>query len=134
MIFFCMLSPLALQPASSGPAPRMTPIYTSGPSSIFSFRPHTHLQFGGFMNPLVMPAIVRGKQSSTLRFMQATLPAWEDVAALYRDVYKSGIITNAELVERLESSVAERLRVKHCIAVSSCTSGLILVFKALGLS
>jgi dTDP-4-amino-4,6-dideoxygalactose transaminase len=65
--------------------------------------------------------------------MQPTLPALEDVVSLYNDVYKSGLITNARLVSRLESAVAERLRVKHCIAVSSCTSGLALTLKAFGL-
>jgi dTDP-4-amino-4,6-dideoxygalactose transaminase len=86
------------------------------------------------MNPLTMPAIARERQAPSLRFMQPTLPDWEDVASLYREVYKSGLITNGELVERLESVVAERLRVKHCVAVSSCTSGLMLVFKALGIA
>jgi dTDP-4-amino-4,6-dideoxygalactose transaminase len=37
-------------------------------------------------------------------------------------------------VARLEGAVAERLGVKHCIAVSSCTSGLMMVLRALGLS
>ena len=69
----------------------------------------------------------------SLRFMQPTLPPLDEVIALYRDVYATGVITNAQLVERLERAIAERLGVGHCIAVSSCTSGLILLMKALGL-
>ena len=51
----------------------------------------------------------------------------------YAPVYASGSITNAALVERVERAVAERLQVKHCVAVSSCTSGLMLVLRALDL-
>jgi dTDP-4-amino-4,6-dideoxygalactose transaminase len=70
---------------------------------------------------------------TSLRFMQPTLPRLEDVLSLYRDVYRTGVITNAALVQRLEAAVAERLSVRHCVAVSSCTSGLILTLKALGI-
>lgn len=75
----------------------------------------------------------RTAASSSLRFIKPTLPEWETVASLYRDIYNSGVITNAALVERLESAVAEYIGVKHCIAVSSCTSGLILTMKAFDL-
>lgn len=69
----------------------------------------------------------------SIRFMQPTLPPLEDVMELYRDVYRGGMITNSQLVERLEQTLAERMGVSHCVAVSSCTSGLILLMKALGL-
>jgi dTDP-4-amino-4,6-dideoxygalactose transaminase len=80
-------------------------------------------------------SLVYGKNTTTepLRFMKPTLPSLEDVVSLYKDVYHSGVITNAKLVSRLEDAVADRLRVKHCVAVSSCTSGLALVMKAYGL-
>ena len=66
-------------------------------------------------------------------FMRPTLPELSQVISQYQSAYRSGVLTNAELVARLESAVAERLRVKHCVAVSSCTSGLMLVLRALGL-
>lgn len=65
--------------------------------------------------------------------MRPTLPDLSQVVSEYRSAYHNGIVTNAELVTRLEAAVAERLRVKHCVAVSSCTSGLMLVLHALGL-
>jgi dTDP-4-amino-4,6-dideoxygalactose transaminase len=52
----------------------------------------------------------------------------------YQAAYMNGTITNASLVEHLEAAVAERLQVKHCVAVSSCTSGLMMVLRALGLT
>lgn len=67
-------------------------------------------------------------------FLRPTLPELADVLAEYRTVYASGILTNAALVGRLEAAVCERLGVKYCVAVSSCTSGLMMVLRALGLS
>ena len=67
------------------------------------------------------------------RFIEPTLPPLEEVLALYAPAYRQGMITNARIVASFEAAVAERLGVRHCIAVSSCTSGLMLVFKALGI-
>jgi len=67
------------------------------------------------------------------RFIAPTLPPLEEVLALYAPAYGQGMITNSRLVARFEAAVAERLGVKHCVAVSSCTSGLMLVSKALGI-
>jgi len=52
----------------------------------------------------------------------------------YRGAYGTSVITNASLVNQLEAAVAERLPVKYCVAVSSCTSGLMMVLRALGLT
>ncbi len=68
------------------------------------------------------------------RFIQPTLPDLEQVLARYWQAYRSGVITNAAMVAKLEGAVAERLSVKHCVAISSCTSGLMLTLKALGLT
>jgi dTDP-4-amino-4,6-dideoxygalactose transaminase len=67
-------------------------------------------------------------------FMRPTLPELKEVIEEYQSTYEKGLLTNSGLVARLEGTVAERLGVKHCIAVSSCTSGLIMVLRALGLS
>jgi len=67
-------------------------------------------------------------------FMRPTLPDLKDVMEEYQSAYQSGLLTNSGLVARLEAAVAERLGVKHCVAVSSCTSGLMMVLRALGLS
>jgi dTDP-4-amino-4,6-dideoxygalactose transaminase len=45
--------------------------------------------------------------------------------------YESGQLTNGALVRELEERMADRLRVDHVVAVSSCTSGLMLVVQAL---
>jgi dTDP-4-amino-4,6-dideoxygalactose transaminase len=67
-------------------------------------------------------------------FMRPTLPELQEVLEEYQSTYENGLLTNSGLVARLEGAVAERLGVEHCIAVSSCTSGLMMVLRALGLS
>ena len=67
-------------------------------------------------------------------FMRPTLPDLKDVIEEYQSTYQNGLLTNSGLVARLEAAAAERLGAKHCVAVSSCTSGLMMVLRALGLS
>jgi dTDP-4-amino-4,6-dideoxygalactose transaminase len=80
------------------------------------------------------PAIHGGTPAlaEPIRFIKPTLPPLADVLARYDSVYRSGVITNAEIVAAFESAVADLLEVEHCVAVSSCTSGLALVLRALG--
>ena len=67
-------------------------------------------------------------------FMRPTLPDLHEVIEEYHSTYENGLLTNSGLAARLEGAVAERLGVKHCVAVSSCTSGLMMVLRALGLT
>lgn len=67
------------------------------------------------------------------RFIHPTLPPLNRVVSEYRRVFHQGLVTNGALVARLEAAVSERLGVRHSIAVSSCTSGLMLAMKAFGL-
>ena len=67
------------------------------------------------------------------RFMHPTLPPLDRVVSEYRQAYHQGLVTNGNVVARLEAAVCERLGVRNCVAVSSCTSGLMLAMKAFGL-
>ena len=67
------------------------------------------------------------------RFIHPTLPPLRRILSEYRHVFDQGLVTNGGLVARLEAAVCERLGVRQCVAVSSCTSGLMLAMKALGL-
>ena len=66
-------------------------------------------------------------------FIRPTVPPLAEVLALYEKAYSSCLLTNADCVAHFEGAAAEVLEVKHCVAVSSCTSGLTLVLRALGL-
>jgi dTDP-4-amino-4,6-dideoxygalactose transaminase len=73
------------------------------------------------------------KFDTPIRFIQPTLPNIADVFALYKEVYSSGLVTNGALVERFEDAVCEYTGARHCVAVSSCTSGRMLTMKAFDL-
>jgi dTDP-4-amino-4,6-dideoxygalactose transaminase len=51
--------------------------------------------------------------------------------ALLQPSWDRGILTNGPLARRLEDEVADLLGVRHAVAVSSCTAGLMLLFRVL---
>jgi dTDP-4-amino-4,6-dideoxygalactose transaminase len=69
-----------------------------------------------------------------LPFVRPPTPTLERVVARLRPSYERGILTNGPLVRELEAAVAERLGVRHAVAVASCTSGLILACGAVGMA
>ena len=78
------------------------------------------------------PNILGGPQAfpGTLPFCRPTRPLLKDVMARFEPSYEAGILTNGRLVAELEERTAERLGVRRVVAVSSCTSGLILSVQA----
>jgi dTDP-4-amino-4,6-dideoxygalactose transaminase len=77
---------------------------------------------------------VLSAREAPFRFIKPTVPAIDDILRNYLPSFADGMLTNGNVVARLEAAVAERLGVSHCVAVSSCTSGLTLVQKALGIT
>ena len=64
---------------------------------------------------------------------QPTLPSVDALRPALERIFDSGMVTNAENVRELEAEAAHYFGVKHAVAVSSCTSGLLLVWRAWGL-
>jgi len=62
-----------------------------------------------------------------------TLPSWELVQKAIHDFYNTGMITNGTMVRQLEQEVQDTFHVDQAVAVSSCTNGLMLALKCLGL-
>lgn len=83
------------------------------------------------------PAILGNEPVFTKdKFVPILRPALPDIKTLMprlNNAFMTGQITNASNVREFEALSAEYIGVKYCIAVSSCTSGLILVQKCLGL-
>jgi len=81
------------------------------------------------------PAILGGKPefSEIMPFAQPTLPGITEVFDEFYDIFTSKNITNGKYVRKFEEMAAHYLNVKHAVALSSCTSGLMLVMRALGL-
>jgi len=62
-----------------------------------------------------------------------TLSAFKEYTSKFRRIIESGILTNGPNVKNLEEEIRKYVGSKYCIAVSSCTSGLMLVLKGLNL-
>src|SRR5690349_18048531 len=62
-----------------------------------------------------------------------TLPGVEELVEDIRGILESGRVTVGNQVSRLEDDVCVRTGVKHTIGVSSGTSGLMLLIRALNL-
>lgn len=68
------------------------------------------------------------------RFIKPTLPPLTNVLQEYTRAYEDSAITNGAIVQKLETAVREFLGVNYCVAVSSCTTGLMMVMRALELT
>ena len=79
------------------------------------------------------PAILGGDPvfEPPLAFARPTIEESEKVLARMSESLESGIVTNGPVVRELEERVAAAFEVEHCVAVSSCTTGLMLVAQAL---
>jgi dTDP-4-amino-4,6-dideoxygalactose transaminase len=56
------------------------------------------------------------------------------VASAVAPILAGRQLTNGNYVREFEARAADYIGVRHCVAVSSCTAGLMLVIRALGLS
>src|SRR3989344_1126517 len=86
--------------------------------------------------PPVNSAAILGGQpafAQPLPITKPTIPSIAKLTSQYTQILESGMITNAGYVKEFEKQVANYLGVKEAVAVSSCTSGLMLTFKILKL-
>ena len=82
------------------------------------------------------PAVIGGKPAFPvpLPMLKPNLPPYSRVAEIFSDILSSGSITNGRYVKEFEQKVGDYLKVDHCVAVSSCTAGMMLLLKAAQLS
>jgi len=92
------------------------------PSSRFTVIPEVH--------SAADPAAARIR----VPFVRPALPSWEAFGPAATEILASGRLTKGPYLDRLEQAIAARLGVRHAVAVSSCTIGLMLVYKGLDLS
>lgn len=53
----------------------------------------------------------------------------EDLIGTISEILESGMLTNGPHVRRFEAAAEDYFGVRHCVAVSSCTAGLMLVLR-----
>lgn len=82
---------------------------------------------------MTRPAILGGDPAFAegIAFARPPAPPLDGVMARLSPSYERGVLTNGALVRELEVCTAERLSVRHVVAVASCTSGLMLTLQAL---
>ena len=80
------------------------------------------------------PAIAGGEPAfpERLPLVRPTVPDGGAIAADLEAILASRILTNGPTVRRFEEAAGERLGVANCVAVASCTAGLMLVLKTSG--
>jgi len=81
-----------------------------------------------------MPAVLGGDPAfpTGLPLVRPTIGDTGRLAHRLESILQSGILTNGAVVRELEEAVAQRLGVPYVLAVSNCTSGLMLMLQALG--
>jgi dTDP-4-amino-4,6-dideoxygalactose transaminase len=67
-------------------------------------------------------------------FVRPALPPVEAIRPAVDEIVRTGRLTKGPFVERFEREIAARLGVRHAVAVSSCTVGLMLVYRGLDLA
>ena len=83
-----------------------------------------------------LPAFFGGDPafSEPLAFVRPSVPDADLLIEDVRQILSSRMLTNAGYVAELERRAAEYLQVEHCIAVASCTAGLMLLLRAADLT
>lgn len=82
-----------------------------------------------------IPAILGGTpiSPSLIPIIQPTLPSLDDIQSSLREILETRMITNHKYVKELEAKLISYIGAKNVIALSSCTTGLLLIGKSLGI-
>src|SRR5215208_5992430 len=72
--------------------------------------------------------------ANKIHIVRPELPAFAELAADTEGILTSGMVTKGKHLRAFEEAVAEHLGVRHAVAVSSCTTGLMLTYTCLGLT
>jgi dTDP-4-amino-4,6-dideoxygalactose transaminase len=83
-----------------------------------------------------LPAVRGGRPlfPEGLPLARPSVPDVDNLVEELRDVLTSGVLTNGPRVRALEELAAEFLAVRHAVAVSTCTAGLMLVLRGTDLT
>ncbi|HZW03611.1 MAG TPA: aminotransferase class I/II-fold pyridoxal phosphate-dependent enzyme, partial [Anaerolineaceae bacterium] len=84
----------------------------------------------------VKPAVLGGEPifANKVTIVRPVLPELSELQADVHTILSSGMVTKGRYLREFEEAVCQHLGVKHAVAVSSCTTGLMLSYKLLGLT
>lgn len=80
------------------------------------------------------PAIAGGEPifAEPIPFVRPVVEDPEPILQMIDRSLGTGMLTDGPVVQQLEERMSDLLAVDHCVAVASCTTGLILLLQALG--
>lgn len=80
-----------------------------------------------------LPAILGNEPAfdPPLPFARPTIEGRGDLTKRFGEILESGRLTDGPITRQLEESVSEAFHVDHCVAVSSATTGLMILIQAL---
>lgn len=83
-----------------------------------------------------IPAVLGGSPafSEKVNIVRPVLPQLESMSEDIDRILRSGMVTKGRYLVEFERAVEQHLGVKHAVAVSSCTTGLMLTYQALDLA
>ena len=84
-----------------------------------------------------LPAILGGTpafENKIHNIVRPVMPEYAEMSEGVQSILRSGMVTKGDHLKAFEKAVREHLGVKHAIGVSSCTSGLMLTYRGLGLT
>src|SRR5262249_32051143 len=82
------------------------------------------------------PAVLHGEPlfATKVDLVRPLLPDFAVMAHEVQGILLSGMVTKGKYLHAFETAMADHLRVKPAVAVSSCTTGLMLTYQGLGLT
>lgn len=83
-----------------------------------------------------IPALLGGQPifAEKIHIVRPVLPDYERMAGGLEEILTTGMVTKGAFLRQFEAAVAAHLGVRHVVGVSSCTTGLMLTYKGLGLT
>ena len=82
------------------------------------------------------PALLGGNTvfDTKVNIVRPSLPSADVMASGMNQILSTGMVTKGQYLREFESAIASHLKAEHVVGVSSCTTGLMLVYKALNLA
>jgi dTDP-4-amino-4,6-dideoxygalactose transaminase len=86
------------------------------------------------MTSSTTPSESKNAADEKISMVRPVLPAFADLAPDLERILVSGMVTKGRYLREFEETIAHHLGVKHAIGVSSCTTGLMLLYQGLGVT
>jgi dTDP-4-amino-4,6-dideoxygalactose transaminase len=83
-----------------------------------------------------LPAILGGQPAfeQKIQIVRPVLPPYSEIQDGIQEILTTGMVTRGRFLDAFEKTIADHLEVRHAVAVSSCTTGLMLAYRALDLT